>query len=74
MSAFPPLSLVPNRLTAEAVLADLRAQKGNLALALGKEAPAQPVIDRADALDALVFFGHGCERSGRGCRGCPWRR
>ena len=57
MSAFPPLSLVPNRLTAEAVLADLRAQKGNLALALGKEAPAQPVIDRADALDALMCFG-----------------
>ncbi|MBI1944086.1 MAG: hypothetical protein HYS27_00235 [Deltaproteobacteria bacterium] len=57
MSAFPPLSLLPERPTAATVLADLRAQKHGLALALGNEAPPEPISDRADAFDALVFFG-----------------
>ena len=67
MSAFPPLSMIPKRPTAETVLADLRAQKGGLALALGREAPAEPIRATpdtgGDALDALVFFGAVVELS-----------
>ena len=63
MSAFPPLSLIPSRPTAETVLASLRAQKGNLALALGREAPAEPLYESATALDALHFPGAVVELS-----------